>query len=202
MLRVIIGYIVCLAAASWRLALIDQTKTHASFMIELGLGMALTAIFTVVPWLICVLIGAAWRIRNPFYYIGFALLTQVAIFATLDHLFDPLHNARYYIPWLFDGATGGFVYWAIAGRFAGKDVTLRQPNAVVTRDRFVAVALGGVLAVGVFFNQLHFVAIKLSAQATRPKLDCSKPEPGMDTSFCIKFPERFGNQPLKPIKGD
>ena len=66
MFRIVVGYIVCLAVASWRLALVDQTKTLNPIIVELSMVMLIIAIFTFVPWLICVLIGISWRLRNRF----------------------------------------------------------------------------------------------------------------------------------------
>jgi hypothetical protein len=120
-LRAIIGYILSLAAASWQLALVDQTKTNSPFAIELGLVMFVTAIFTFIPWLICISIGSAWRLRNPFYYVGFALLVQVGIIFMLDGP-NGLRLVLYDTHFLLDGAVAGFVYWLVAGRLAGRDI--------------------------------------------------------------------------------
>ena len=114
------GYAAALAMSS---GIMVTLKGAPDIAYQFLAGMVLIFLVTVVPWLVCVLIGSRYSIRNPFYYAAWAA-APVVVIAVLSG------NARFTLlgptPIAVIAVAAGLVYWVIAGRFAGNALT--QPR--------------------------------------------------------------------------
>jgi hypothetical protein len=122
MLRMLAGYAASLATSSGAMVVLKGAP-HLTY--EFLAGVVLIFLVTIVPWLVCVLIGNTYSIRNPLYYAAWAVapVTVIAGFSgdTKFILFGPTPLAGIAV-------VAGLVYWVIAGRFAGITRTRPLPD--------------------------------------------------------------------------
>lgn len=120
MLRMLTGYAAALATSSGVMVMLKGTPDIAYQFLA---GMVLIFLVTIVPWLVCVLIGNKYSVRNPFYYAAWAAAPVVVIAALSG-------NTRFILlgptPVAAIAVVAGLVYWVIAGRFAGNAPTQPQ----------------------------------------------------------------------------
>ena len=124
MLRMLSGYAVALAISSGFIVWHKHVPNYAQ---EFFAGLLVIFLFTIVPWLVCVLVANSYSIRNPIYYMAWAIAPVVVIAAFSRNgvfiLFGPTPVGTIAL-------ISGLAYWAIAGRKAGAAPTRAPPSTV------------------------------------------------------------------------
>jgi len=104
--------------------LFDDTAAYHSFAIVVGLSATLFCMFAMVPAMLLIAIAEGSRVRSVLFYAiaggALALLAAYGLDFAAPSIEPDEAGSHFREVLAAAGIVGGFVYWALAGRNAGK----------------------------------------------------------------------------------
>ncbi len=120
------GLVVAVAAVfpAWSDLVLGEMD-HGMIGLMFGFGVIFFSGFAFLPWLLLVVVGESFAIRSALYYAAGGALVTALIYLNLQQWETLALSVNGFARRELEiaaaaGIVGGFVYWAIAGRSAGR----------------------------------------------------------------------------------